>query len=644
MCYTCVRECPSKSIRITEGQAQIVPSRCIACGNCVRVCSQNAKTVVSTIEPVQDLLRSGVSVAACIAPSFPAEFSDFSTGQLVSMIHKLGFKWVNEVGFGADIVAHRYREVLTNSDERYIATSCPAIVTYVERYMPELIPHLSPIVSPMVAEARILRKLHGERIKVVFIGPCIAKKNEGSDPIMDDDIDAVITFAELRKMFRDAELDPETVEESDFDGPRAGIGAIFPISKGMLQAADIDEDLLSSEVVAADGRNDFVEALREFQEGTMEARLLEILACKGCIMGAGMTTTEPLFRRRNRISKHVRENLSKADEEEWKENLKRFADVDLTRKYRKDDQRIAPPSETDLDEILERMGKHNPEDHLNCGACGYETCMEHAIAVYKGLAETEMCLPNTIEQLRATVQELSTTQEALMQSEKMASMGQLAAGIAHEVNNPLGVVLMYAHLLMENAEGNEEMKGDIKLIVEQADRCKKIVAGLLHFARQNKVLREETDIRDLMRRSALACTIPNNVDLQMRHVDGAFIAELDGDQVIQVLTNLITNACAAMPEGGTLTLETSGDDDNVYCVVKDTGTGISPDNRKKIFEPFFTTKPIGKGTGLGLSVSYGIVKMHRGDISLETNHNPAEGPTGSTFKVKLPRKGAIEQL
>ena len=155
MCYTCVRECPVKAIRITEGQAQVIGDRCIACGNCVRICSQHAKLLRNTIDEVRILLRSGQRVAACLAPSFPAEFVDMTYTQLVGMLRGLGFHLVTEVSFGADLVARQYEKLFTDSNgHRYISTTCPAIVGYVERYYPDLVGSLAPIVSPMVAMAR----------------------------------------------------------------------------------------------------------------------------------------------------------------------------------------------------------------------------------------------------------------------------------------------------------------------------------------------------------------------------------------------------------------------------------------------------------------------------------------------------------
>jgi two-component system NtrC family sensor kinase len=200
-------------------------------------------------------------------------------------------------------------------------------------------------------------------------------------------------------------------------------------------------------------------------------------------------------------------------------------------------------------------------------------------------------------------------------------------------------VLMYAHLLLDESKNNPMLRDDLTMIAEQADRCKNIVAGLLHFARQNKVLLHETDVKVLVARSVKAVAIPANINVNIEQHCSDTTAELDNDQMIQVLTNLVTNAVAAMPDGGTLTIRTNGNNESVRFIIADTGIGIPKENMQKIFEPFFTTKQIGKGTGLGLAVTYGIVKMHRGSIYVASNADPAAGATGTTFTVTLPRKG-----
>ncbi len=648
VCYTCVRECPAKAIRIHEGQAEILPERCVCCGNCVKVCSQNAKQILSSIDQVTALLQSddGCELIAAVAPSFPSEFTDISAGQMIAMVRRLGFDRVTEVAFGADLVADRYRKLLDNGEDahRYIATSCPALVEFVERYHPTLTDRLVPIVSPMVAIARASRTIYGADARVVFVGPCIAKKREAEAGRVRGDVDAALTFTELREMWDARGIKPDDVEPTDFDPPHAGLGAVFPISRGLLQAAGISEDLLRNNVVATDGRRNFVDALKDFESGQMKAELLEILCCNGCIMGPGMTNTESLYQKRERVSRAARDRFARFDEAEWKRRVAEFDDLDLGCTYQPQDTRILIDDvEEEVAAVLARMGKLEPEDELNCGACGYETCREHASAIVKGLAESEMCLPYTIEQLRHALDEVAESNDrladaraALMQAEKLASMGQLAAGIAHEVNNPLGVVLLYSHMLLDQTD-DEALREDLKMVADQADRCKKIVSNLLHFARQNKVTRQPTDLYETITNSIGAMHLPPEIETEVNCTAEDTSAELDKDQIIQVLTNLVTNAVDAMPEGGQLTIEVGGDDRNVQLSIADTGHGIPKKDINKIFEPFFTTKQIGKGTGLGLAVSYGIIKMHKGNISVTSNTDPSEGPTGTTFTVTLPR-------
>jgi signal transduction histidine kinase/iron only hydrogenase large subunit-like protein len=655
VCYTCVRGCPAKAIRILDRQADIVADRCIGCGNCVRVCGRGAKKVVNTIPDVETLLATHPRVAALVAPSFAAEFFDVMDEQgaqvWVGMLRKLGFALVNEVGFGADLVAHRYRELLDSRapGQRYIATTCPAVVGYVERYWPDLVQHLAPLVSPMVATARVLRAMHGPDLRTVFIGPCLAKKVEASMDELAGEVDAVITFAELRAMFLSRGLTPNPTELSDFDPPHPGTGTLFPLNRGLFQAAGISEELDNTEAVAAPGGpSSLINAIEEFADGDLDFGLVEVLCCNGCVSGPGMTSTEKAFRRRARVAKYANESKHARDFADWVAAVERFAAIDLSRTFIPFDQRTAMPSGDELRHILRGMGKESAVDELDCKACGYATCREHAIAIYRGLAENTMCLPYVIDRFDQTVRQLSesnkqleSTQEQLMHSERLASMGQLAAGVAHELNNPLGVVLLYAHLLREEAGEDSGIRKELTLISDQATRCKRIVSDLLDFARENKLLLEPIRIEELIKRSLAGLPLPANVTIEVQLGHSHPECECDPAQMIQVLTNLYSNAFAAMPDGGKLTISTEEKDDRLILVVEDTGTGIPAENLKHIFQPFFTTKQIGKGTGLGLAVVYGIVKMHRGDITLESNADSAKGPTWTRFKVSIPHNQAV---
>jgi signal transduction histidine kinase len=197
---------------------------------------------------------------------------------------------------------------------------------------------------------------------------------------------------------------------------------------------------------------------------------------------------------------------------------------------------------------------------------------------------------------------------------------------------------MLSHILLEETTRENQQREDLAMIVSEADRCKKIVSGLLQFARKNKVEAREVDLHGLVARAARTILRPANVELWIEPPKGDMTAEIDHDQIVQVLANLTSNAIAAMPDGGTLTIRTGEDESAVWFSVSDTGVGIPKENRKKVFEPFFTTKPAGQGTGLGLAVIYGVVKMHNGDIKLESNADRSSGPTGTTFTVTLPRR------
>ncbi len=639
-CYTCVRECPAKAIRIVGGQAEVIDERCIACGNCTKVCSQGAKVFLNTTDRVLKLIENEPEVAAIVAPSFPAEFSEFPDHRvLIGMIKALGFKYVIEVSFGADLVADRYKKLINESNEYYITSDCPSIVTYVKYYHPGLVDRLAPVVSPMVATGRVIHRKYGDDVKVVFIGPCVAKKAESNE------IDEAITFLELRELLVQLNINPGNTRPVEFDPPLGGRGAIFPVTRGLLQTANINDDTITGNIIAAEGRIDFQAALKEFEAGLIRNQHMELLCCEGCIMGPGLAKNGKQYTRRALVSSYASRKMTRFDEEQWSRDFNEFTELDLSFRHRPEDRRIEVPDETEINEVLISMGKITKKDQLDCGACGYESCVEHAMAIRKGLAEVEMCLPYTIEKLHKSVQDLALSNEklvsmkqALKQSEKLAHMGQLSAGIAHELNNPLGVVIMYSNILLEESDSEDPVREDLKLIVEQAGRCKKIVAGLLNFARKNQVNYQMVNIKEFVSHSLEGVIVPEGINTEIKDLTTNPEAMLDPEQMMQVLTNLLKNAIDAMPSGGKITLlleDTLGD---VSVTISDTGTGIREEDRVKIFEPFFTTKGIGHGTGLGLATAYGVVKMHKGQITVESNIDPMKGPTGTSFRIMLPRR------
>ena len=226
------------------------------------------------------------------------------------------------------------------------------------------------------------------------------------------------------------------------------------------------------------------------------------------------------------------------------------------------------------------------------------------------------------------------TKQEIMKSERLAMVGQLAAGVAHEINNPLGSILIYSHLLLEDLGQEDPRKGNIEKIVNQATRCKKIVKGLLDFSRQtepemilsniNTIVKE---VLSLVERQVMF----HNIKVLKKLSPDLPTIMLDKNQIQQVLMNIILNAVEAMDGQGKLTVETYSEQEYLKTRFTDTGSGISEENMKKLFQPFFTTKETGHGTGLGLSISYGIIRKHNGKINVSS-----EIGKGSTFTIILP--------
>ncbi|MFN2158488.1 MAG: cache domain-containing protein [Anaerolineales bacterium] len=233
------------------------------------------------------------------------------------------------------------------------------------------------------------------------------------------------------------------------------------------------------------------------------------------------------------------------------------------------------------------------------------------------------------------VEELDQAQKELLQKEKLASMGQLAAGVAHEINNPLGTILLFADMLYKEMPDDDPRRSDLKMIIEETTRCKSIVSDLLNFSRQKNITAQDINIQDLIDQ------VIEGLQAQSTLQDVRFVREFDSNmptiradpnQLKQVFINLFKNGAEAMEAEGIITVSTKMLDHNwIEINISDTGAGIPEEHLDKIFSPFFTTKSNDKGTGLGLSIVYGIIKMHRGQIKVVSQLGK-----GTTFTITLP--------
>lgn len=379
-CFKCLRECPVKAIRYENHQAKIIEQRCILCGRCTLVCPQNAKQVHSELDDVLALLSSGRKVVASLAPSFISSFDTQDFDVMKEALFALGFAEVEETAVGAKAVTEEYARLLgTGEFKNFITSACPAVNRMISIYYPDALKYLAPVPSPMVAHARMLKKRDPDAA-IVFIGPCIAKKREAAESGI---IDGVLTFEELSTVFAQKNIDLCKIEAKRHAEGRELKARYYPIPRGIIKS--FDSLPAGYEYVAVDGVERCAEVLDEID--TLSGLFLELNCCEYACVGGPCRL-------------HVKGGNIKSNE-----NVRKYAakdmgaapavteQVDLTEKHPRIILDDFVPSEKDIRAILAKTGKNSPEDELNCGACGYSTCREKAIAVLNGYADIEMCLP-----------------------------------------------------------------------------------------------------------------------------------------------------------------------------------------------------------------------------------------------------------
>ena len=375
-CYKCVRYCPVKAIRVTEGHAEVEEARCLGDGNCLHICPQHAKQVRRDVELVQSLLASGKRVIATVAPSVRGMLGA-ETPRMVGALKALGFARVEETARTAEAVARACAALAADAQAPLISTACPAVVSLVQKYFPQHVPLLAPVQSPMVAHAHLLHEEWGEDIAVVFIGPCVAKKDEARAGV----IDAALTFDELGEWLAEAGIALEDAAPAAFDNPPVGTAGLFPLPNGMLRTAELPSGELATRVLTVCGLGDVMALLKELP-GLSDVSLIEALACAGgCLQGPGAAQGPPWWARRAQLLAGVACTGVGA------------APASLAAAYAAEPLELSYPSDEEVAAILRRIGKHHSEDEHNCGACGYDTCRDKAVAVFQGMAEAEMCIP-----------------------------------------------------------------------------------------------------------------------------------------------------------------------------------------------------------------------------------------------------------
>ena len=374
-CYKCIRHCPVKAIRFSAGQAHVVGDECVLCGQCFAICPQNAKQISSDLEKVRVMLMTG-PVYASIAPSFAAAFPGIGITALTQAMLRLGFRGAEETAVGAAIVKNEYERILREEKPDVLLSSCcTSINLLMRKHYPDTLFALAPVVTPLQAHCMEIKRHHPEA-KTVFIGPCIAKKQEAEES---DLIDAVLSFEELQEWLQEEQI-PLLPQEDTTPG---GKTRLFPTAGGVLRSM---EKLPEYTYLAVDGISQCAAVLEEIRAGSLHRCFIELSACQGSCANGPL-----LGKGRAAPALNTAQVLRYAAEGDFPVKQPPAGDTACTFTPLRKEERL--PQEGEIKEVLAKMGKTAPEDELNCGCCGYNTCREKAVAVIQGKAEQSMCLP-----------------------------------------------------------------------------------------------------------------------------------------------------------------------------------------------------------------------------------------------------------
>ena len=377
-CYKCIRHCPVKSIRFSGNQAHIISEECILCGQCFVVCPQNAKEVADSTEKVKVLLMSGAPVVASIAPSFIANYAGCGIENIRKALKKLGFFDAEETAIGATLVKNEYERLLHEEKRDILISSCcHSVNLLIQKYFPNLLPYLADVMSPMQAHCADIKRRMPEA-KTVFIGPCVSKKDEAE--AYGDIVDAVLTFEELSNWLKDEDIKLEYGTVAD-NRSRA---RFFPTTGGILKTMSCNEPYYTYHAI--DGIENCINALRDIEDGNIHSCFIEMSACTGSCIGG------PVMEKHHKTPIQSYKSVSAyAGKEDFE--VCQPATAQMHKSFAYITQKNNIPNEREIKDILRQMGKTDPEQELNCGSCGYNSCREKAIAIYQGKAEVSMCLP-----------------------------------------------------------------------------------------------------------------------------------------------------------------------------------------------------------------------------------------------------------
>lgn len=404
-CWGCVRLCPARAIRVVDGHSEIIAEKCVRCGLCVSECGSKGHSVRDDTDLVRDLLASGRPVIAVLATEFVAALYPMSAAEVETRLEALGFYAVESTLLGEELVAIAYENRHTRtSGVPVIRSTCPVVADWVRTFRPALSGALVPIVPPYVAQARLVKEVYPPGSAVVYMSPCYARKDEWRDPEFEGAVDAVIDFTEMARMLDDC-VTCDAAVALDAGTKRPEPLKELSLTDGYPRATLVARDMTSSDVQVVRGLRALDRLLAAIEAGEAAPLIIDALNCEGCIDGPAVNPGMSLFAKRN-VDAAERESRLRPTVSS-RELLHHLPAVDVVRSFRPSPLHMRAATDKQIDAILLEGEFASRADALDCGACGYATCVEHAVAIHEGNSSWEMCFPLQRRRLERSAEELA---------------------------------------------------------------------------------------------------------------------------------------------------------------------------------------------------------------------------------------------
>lgn len=480
-CHRCISVCPSKMCNDGTGDyVSLKPELCLGCGHCIEACEHDARHGIDDTEAFFKALQNKEKLVAIVAPAVAANFKGLDL-ELNTYLKSIGVKAVFDVGFGAELTTKSYVEHIKTNPKLVIAQPCPALVTWVELYHPELLPYLSPADSPMAHTIRMIKEFYPEysSCKVAVISPCFAKRREFDENGLGD---YVVTMKSLSKYFEENGINLSRYKKTEYDNPLAERGVLYSTPGGLMRTAERFVPGISKITRKIEGFPNvylYLDNLaKDIKAGKTPAyKLIDCLNCeKGCNCGAGTVNQKmPLDELEGFVERRMEERVAKWNMDnprKQKAALKKLeATIDkywkpgiYNRKYENRNlivqQKVKVPTEEEIKEIFEKMGKHTKRDELNCQACGYRSCRQMAQAIYNGVNKLEHCHHYVMNQMNLEFKEELNSKVKKVTDKSIACTDESLQNIGSLINT--------TNDMSKNVESSsaavEEMLGNINSI------------------------------------------------------------------------------------------------------------------------------------------------------------------------------------